>query len=143
MTDAADHFRFRHPVTVRFRDIDVAGHAHHADALIYFEEARWAYWHQVVGTSLEELDYVLAECRVRWHARVLWPQAVSVGVRVTRLGRKHFEMEYEVRSEDGVKLQSGTTIQVMYDYEAGASKRLPDDLRETLTAWDGPFEAVE
>lgn len=143
MTDAADHFRFRHPVTVRFRDIDVAGHAHHADALIYFEEARWAYWHHVVGSSLEELDYVLAECRVRWHARVLWPQAVSVGVRVTRLGRKHFEMEYEVRSEDGVKLQSGTTVQVMYDYEAGASKMLPDDLRETLTAWDGPFEADE
>lgn len=139
MNDDVDLFRFRHSVPVRFRDIDVAGHAHHAEALIYFEEARWAYWHEVVGKSLDELDYVLAECRVRWHARVLWPQSVSVGVRVTRLGRKHFEMEYEVRSEDGTKLQSGTTVQVMYDYEAGASKPLPTDLREILEAWDGPF----
>ncbi len=133
-------FRFHHPVTVRFRDIDVAGHAHHADALIYFEEARWAYWRHVVGQGrIEELNYVLAECRVRWHARVLWPQDVSVGVRVSRIGRKHFEMEYEVRSHEGVRLQSGTTVQVMYDYEAGASIRMPDELRLTLEAFDGPL----
>jgi acyl-CoA thioester hydrolase len=140
-SDSGDAFRFRHPVTVRFRDVDVAGHAHHADALIYFEEARWAYWTQVVGQGrLDELNYVLAECRVRWHARVLWPQTVSVGVRVVRIGRKHFEMEYEVRSETGEKLQSGSTVQVMYDDEAGASMRMPEKLRTTLEAWDGPLD---
>lgn len=140
MTTNDDSFRFHHPVTVRFRDVDVAGHAHHADALIYFEEARWAYWREVVGHAEPgKVDYVLAECRVRWHARVLWPQDVMVGVRVSRVGRKHFVMEYEVRSEDGEKLQSGTTVQVMYDYERGSSKRLPDDLRATLEAFDGPF----
>lgn len=139
-TQADATFRFHHPVTVRFRDIDVAGHAHHADALIYFEEARWAYWSEVVGKAdPEDVGYVLAECRVRWHARVLWPQTVTVAVRVSRLGRKHFEMEYEVRSPEGKKLQSGTTVQVMYDYEAEASTRLPDDLRATLEAFDGPF----
>lgn len=140
MTEADPTFRFHHPVTVRFRDMDVAGHAHHADALIYFEEARWAYWREVVGEAdPANLGYVLAECRVRWHARVLWPQEVSVAVRVSRLGRKHFEMEYEVRSAEGEKLQSGSTVQVMYDYEAGRSKRLPDALRTTLEAYDGPF----
>ncbi len=57
-------FRFRHPVTVRFRDIDVGGHAHHSEALMYFEEARWAYWGEVIGSkSLDEIDYVLAQAR--------------------------------------------------------------------------------
>ena len=140
MSDAAaDSFRFWHPVVVRFRDIDIGGHAHHADALIYFEEARWAYWMEVVGQGLEELDYVLAECRVRWHARGLWPQSVQVGVRVARVGRKHFEMEYEVRSEAGEKLQSGSTVQVMYDYASGRSKPMPESLRNNLEAFDGPF----
>lgn len=133
-------FRFWHAVPVRFRDVDVAGHAHHADALIYFEEARWAYWMQVVGqTRVEDLNYVLAECRVRWHARVLWPQTVTVGVRVSRVGRKHFEMEYEVRASSGDRLQSGSTVQVMYDYEAGSSIPVPDDLRQTLEAFEGPL----
>ncbi len=140
VTDSFDRFRFTHPVTVRFRDIDIGGHAHHADALIYFEEARWAYWMEVVGQGLEEMDYVMAECRVRWHARVLWPQVVTVGVRVVRVGRKHFEMEYEVRSGDGAKLQSGSTVQVMFDYETGTSKRMPEELRTVLAAYDGPFD---
>lgn len=140
MTDN-EPFRFSHPVTVRFRDIDVAGHAHHADALIYFEEARWAYWEHVVGKAdPEDLGYVLAECRVRWHARVLWPQTVTVGVRVSRLGRKHFEMEYEVRSSQGDKLQSGSTVQVMYDFDEGRSMGMPEDLRATLQEFDGPFD---
>ncbi len=139
MSQAVDPFRFRHPVEVRFRDIDVGGHAHHADALIYFEEGRWAYWMEVVGKGLDDLDYVLAECRVRWHARVLWPQTVQVGVRVVRVGRKHFEMEYEVRSPDGEKLQSGSTVQVMYDYATGRSKPMPGELKGILEAFDGPF----
>ena len=138
---AESAFRFWHDVPVRFRDVDVAGHAHHADALTYFEEARWAYWTEVVGHKrIDELNYVLAECHVRWHARVFWPQTVSVGVRVARIGRKHFEMEYEVRSEGGDRLQSGSTVQVMYDYAAGSSTPMPDELRRTLETFDGPFE---
>ena len=134
-------FRFWHSVPVRFRDVDVAGHVHHADALIYFEEARWAYWMHVVGGSeTAEPPYVLAECSIRWHARVFWPQTVSVGVRVSRIGRKHFELEYEVRGKAGDKLQSGSTVQVMYDYAEGASSPMPVDLRQTLEAFDGPFD---
>ena len=47
MTEAP--FRFRHAVEVRFKDIDLGGHAHHAQALVYFEEARTAYWREIVG----------------------------------------------------------------------------------------------
>jgi acyl-CoA thioesterase FadM len=65
---------------------------------------------------------------------------VDVGVRVVRVGRKHFEMEYEVRSHEGQKLQSGSTVQVMYDYATGSSKAMPAELRATLEAFDGPFD---
>jgi acyl-CoA thioester hydrolase len=133
-------FRFHHPVSVRFRDIDVGGHAHHSQALIYFEEARAAYWREVVGRSgIDDIDYIMAEARVRWHKRVLWPQVLSVGVRVSRLGRKHFEMSYEVRDAGGERLQSGSSIQVMYDYAAAAPKRLPEEVRVAIEGFDGPF----
>jgi len=107
---------------------------------MYFEEARWAYWREVVGRGrLEDVDYVLAEARIRWHRRVLWPQTVTVGVRVSRLGRKHFDLEYEVSSEDGERLVSGVTTQVMYDYEEGRSKPLDEVLRRKLEDFDGPL----
>jgi acyl-CoA thioester hydrolase len=110
---------------------------------MYFEEARWAYWREVLGRgSLGDVDYVLAEARIRWHKRVLWPQTVSVGVRVSRLGRKHFDLEYEVRGEDEQLLVSGTTTQVMFDYELERSTRMPEELRERLEAFDGPMNGA-
>ncbi|MGD8318897.1 MAG: thioesterase family protein [Gemmatimonadota bacterium] len=138
MTDAP--FRFHHSVPVRFRDIDVGGHAHHSEALMYFEEARAAYWREVGGRDgIGDIDYILAEAEIRWHRRVLWPQLLSVGVRVSRLGKKHFEMEYEVLGEEGELLQTGRTVQVMYDYEALAAARIPHALRAVIDAFDGPF----
>jgi acyl-CoA thioester hydrolase len=133
-------FPFRHSVVVRFRDIDVGGHAHHSEALMYFEEARAAYWREVAGSGgPKDIDYILAEAEVRWHRRVFWPQTLSVGVRVARLGKKHFEMEYEVRGDDGEVLQTGRTVQVMYDYETGRAVRIPDPVRAAIETRDGPF----
>lgn len=135
-------FRFHHPVEVRFKDIDVAGHAHHSHAFVYFEEARASYWREVAGRAgLDDIDYVLAEAQVRWHRRVLWPQTLTVGVRVSLLGKKHFEMEYEVLGEDGTRLQTGRTVQIMYDFDAGRSTSMSDELRATLERFDGPFGA--
>ena len=133
-------FRFRHPVEVRFQDMDVGGHAHHSHALVYFEEARWAYWREVVGRgSLDDVDYVLADAAVRYHRRIVWPARLDVGVRVATLGKKHFEMVYEVRSTDGERLLSGRTTQVWYDYEQGRTTRIPDDIRAAIEALEGPF----
>ena len=133
-------FHFRHPVSVRFRDVDVGGHAHHSEALIYMEEARAAYWEHVTGLAgLGAINYVLAEVTVRYHQRVLWPETLDVGVRTVRLGRKHFEMAYAVDSPVRGRLVSGRTVQVMYDYEAGGSVRMPDSLRARIEALDGPF----
>lgn len=52
---------------------------HHSHALVYFEEARAAYWGQVVSRAgLDEIDYILAEATIRFHARVLYPETLTV-----------------------------------------------------------------
>jgi acyl-CoA thioester hydrolase len=131
-------FRFWHPVDVRFRDIDIGGHAHHAEALTFFEEARLAYWREIAGLEdIADIDFILAEARVRYLQRVLYPDRVKVGVRVSLLGKKHFEMEYLVKSGDGRNLVTGQTVQIMYDYEAGATKRIPEEIRRRIEAAEG------
>ena len=131
-------FRFWHPVEVRFRDIDIGGHAHHSEALIFFEEARSAYWREIAGLDeIGDIDFILAEARIRYLQRVLYPDRLEVGVRVSLLGKKHFEMEYLVKSSDGRHLVSGQTVQIMYDYEGGSTKRVPDDIRRRIVAAEG------
>ena len=136
----ASEFRFQYGVAVRFKDIDIGGHAHHSHALVYFEEARAAYWREVAGKSgLDDVDYIMAEATLRYHQRVLWPQELQVGVRVSKLGKRHFEMSYEVRGEDGELLVSGNTVQVMYDYQAGRVKPIPETVRTAIAGVDGPY----
>ncbi len=131
-------FRFRHPVEVRFRDLDPMGHAHHSLPLIYFEEARAAYWRDVAGQGgLGGIGYIMGEVSVRYHARVHFPQTLEVLARVSRLGDRSWSMQYQLRSADGQLLASGGSTQVMYDYQAGASMRIPDDMRERISRFEG------
>jgi acyl-CoA thioester hydrolase len=126
-------FKLWHPVDVRFKDIDLGGHVHHSMVLVFFEEARAAYWRKVVGLeSLEEIDFIMAEARIRFHARILYPLRTSVGVRVPSVGRKHFIMEYLVVDPEGTHLASGETTMVMYDYDEGRPKRVPDEVRRRI-----------
>lgn len=130
-------FRFRHHVDVRFSDIDVAGNVHHAKALLFFEEARWAYWGVVVGRGTQDdVDYTLAEVHVRYHERIHFPSRLQVRARVSSLGRKHFVMEYEVVSDSGEVLVTGDSVQVMFDYESRRSVPMPDDVRRAIEAWE-------
>ena len=81
------------------------------------------------GTSLiDVLDRVLDKGIV-----------IDAWVRVSLVGRKHFVMDYVISSAAGEKLVSGSTTQVMFDYALRASRRFPDDLRELIEAFDGPF----
>lgn len=137
-------FRFTHSVAVRFRDLDAMGHAHHTLPLVYLEEGRAAYWRQVAGREdLEDIDYVLAEVRVRFHARILWPATLTVALATTRLGGSSFEMAFEIRDGAGQVLSSGTTQHVMFDYQAGMSMKLPRDLRRRLAAFEGIGEKAD
>lgn len=130
-------FAFRWKVPTRFSDIDVGGHAHHSHALVYFEEARTAYWSRATGRADPlDVDYILAEVQVRYHARIRYPDTLEVGVRLGRVARKHFELEYEARSGSGQRLASGRSVQVMYDYETGTSVRLSQELVRCLQAFE-------
>lgn len=132
-------FRFVHHVEVRFRDLDVMGHAHHSLPLIFFEEARAAYWREVAGRArVEDIDYIMAEATVRYHARIRYPCCIS-RLRTAQIGTKSLTMEYEARTEAGELVAEGRTVQVMYDYGAGRSIPVPEDVRARILA----FEAGE
>lgn len=129
--------RFRRRIPVRFRDLDSMGHAHHTLPLIYVEEVRAAYWREVVGReTAHDIDYVMGEVRVRYHARIEWPSAVDVALRVSHIGTKSFQMAFAVTTEAGELLASGETTQVMYDYAGGKSMRVPADVRSAIEAFE-------
>ena len=131
-------FRFWRDVTVRFRDLDPMGHVHHSLSLMYVEDARAAYWREVAGRpTVPDIDYVIGEVRVRYHERILYPDNVRVGVRVSRIGGKSIQMEFEIRSpSSGLLLVSGGTTHVMFDFERGETMDVSPDLRARIEAFE-------
>lgn len=133
--------RFEHRVAVRFRDLDSMGHAHHTLPIIYFEEARAAYWREVAGRAgVQDVDYVIGEIRVQFKQRILYPQTLTVRTGVTHLGNASFVMQYELLDADRAVLATGESTQVMYDYEAGRSMPVPPDVRARIDQFEGVAE---
>jgi acyl-CoA thioester hydrolase len=113
------------------------GHAHHSLPLVYIEEARAAYWRDVVGKhGLGGIDYILAQATLRFVRRIEFPCSLRIGLRVSRLGGSSFAMEYEIRDERGDLLTTAETVQVMYDYESSRSKPIPAEVRSAISAFE-------
>lgn len=131
-------FKFSWRVPVRFHDLDAMGHAHHTLPIIYFEEARAAYWREVGGRgSVGEIDYVIAEIRVQFRQRILYPAVLTVRTGITHVGNASFTMGYELLDEDGALLASGESIQVMFDYSTGKSMRMSAETRTRIESYEG------
>ena len=130
--------KFSYRVPVRFHDLDVMGHAHHTLPVIYFEEARAAYWREVVGRpNVQDIDYVLAEIRVQFKQRILYPATLTVRTGVTHLGNASFTMAYELANEEGAILATGESVQVMFDYQSGRAMRMPAESRTRIENFEG------
>ena len=130
--------RFEHPIAVRFRDLDPMGHAHHTLPIVYFEEARAAYWREVAGrATLADMDYVLAEIRLQLKQRILYPARLVARAGIIHIGNASFVMAYELVAEDGAVLATAETVQVMYDYATNRSKPMPPEVRARIEQFEG------
>ena len=97
---------------------------------------RAAYWREVAGReTIDDIDYVIGEVKVRYHARIMYPGVVRVGVRTTRMGTSSLTMTFEIRSGETV-LVSGETVLVMFDRSAGRAMAIDAALRSKLDAFE-------
>ena len=132
MTD----YSFEAVLDVRFRDIDAMGHVNNAVYATYMEEARTAYFEEVLDAKLSEVETVLANLELEFRRSVELGDALTVAVRVPELGESSIPMEYEIRA-DGEVAATGEAVQVAVDREAERSRPLPDEWRERIEAFEG------
>jgi acyl-CoA thioester hydrolase len=122
------------PIEVRFRDLDALGHVNNAVYLTYLEVARVAYFSRLQRDWLEKGHFILARAEVDFLRPILLQDPVEVGVRVVRLGRSSFNMEYLVLAA-GEEAARGKTVQVWL--EGGRPAPLPQEVRARIAAVEG------
>lgn len=132
--EAMEGFPVSLPVQVRFCDLDALGHVNNAVYLTYFELARTAYFARLERDWIARGHFILARAEVDFKRPIHLEDPVEVGVRVVRLGRSSFEMEYQVVA-GGEVAATGRTVQVWL--EGGRPAPLPEAIRARIQALEG------
>ena len=132
-------FRFRHQLTVRFRDCDMLGHVNNAAYFTYMEEARWAYWRELTGDSshsrLPGLILARAECDFIRPAQA--GERIDIWIGVTKIGRTSLSIDCEMLDQHGGPVAKGRVVVVAYDYSAAAPVSVPDWARTRIEEYEG------
>ncbi len=112
---------FERVVDVRWRDIDALAHVNHAVFLTYLEEARDAFYAQMIGS---EPIYVVVRLEVNLRAEVRYTdRRVTVRVEVVQLGTTSLTTRETVLTPSGEVAADARVVTVRWD--AGSHKPVP------------------
>ena len=127
-------FRFVAEYPVRWGDIDSVGVLNNAVYLTLLEQARHDYFRQLELLEEGQFPFVLGDARIRFQAPgKVGP--VRISARVTRLGGKSFDMEYEVVQDDRRLARASATL-VYVDRDL-ASREIPELARRRISEFEG------
>jgi acyl-CoA thioester hydrolase len=126
-------------VRVRYAETDRMGFLHHANYLVYFEQARTDLLRAVGATykDMEDQGYllVLTKVEVKYHKPAHYDDLLTVRTTVQRTTFVRIDHRYEVL-RDGVLLAEGATTLACIDRD-GRPQALPEFLRGETTRPQG------
>ena len=135
------HFRFYHPMEVRYGDLDPQGHVNNAKHLTYFEQARIAYMVELglftKDQSFMEIGVILANVRITYLAPIYYGEHIKVGVHAVKLGTKSMTWAQNIVDvKTGKELATGEVVLVTYDYKEEKTINIPHEWREKVTRFE-------
>ena len=134
-------YRFAIQWPVQWGDQDAFGHVNNTIYLRWFESARIAYLDQIRFDELKpraELGPILASITCHYRLPVAYPDTVTIGARITHLGRSSMTMEHRVVSQSaGAVAADGVSTVVVFDYGAHKSHPIPPAVRAAIETLEG------
>jgi acyl-CoA thioester hydrolase len=129
-----DGYRVVHQQDVQFRDIDGLGHVNNAVYLNYLENAKIAYFREVIGdVDLDRLG-IVADVKIAFRSPSFLGETLPIGIRIARVGTKSLEFAFAVHGPDGRLVAEGTSVHVTFDYDRREPIPIPADWRERIEA---------
>ena len=122
-------------VAVAWGEQDLFGHVNNIVYFRYFESVRMHYLERIgVLRSHKEKGegVILASTTCDFKRPVTWPQRLLVLTGVSHIGNTSFTMDYLITDEEGLMVATGTSVLVMYDYQAGTKIRVTDEVRAAI-----------
>ncbi|HVL15915.1 MAG TPA: thioesterase family protein [Gemmata sp.] len=115
-------------IRVRYAETDRMGLLHHANYLVYFEQARTELLRQL-GVSYKDLEdrgffLVIAKVEIKYRAPAHYDDVLTIRTTVTRTSAVRLEHRYEA-TRDGAVICEGTTTLACVDRD-GKLQAMPE-----------------
>ena len=131
----AIEYPFQYEQDVVFRDLDAMGHVNNAVYFTYLESARLRYLMELLALPrIGAMPLIMANASCAYLSPTHYGERLVIGVGISRLGTKSFDMAYKVETTSGRDVAQAKTVQVMYDYGSGQTVVIPDWFRERIAA---------
>jgi acyl-CoA thioester hydrolase len=135
-------FKHKIKVKVRFSDLDAMRHVNNATYLSYLEEARIAYFKDVLGKPKDGLDFeaVVARIEINYHQPIVLGDEVEIVTRVSKMGTKSSDVEHLILVErNGAKIVAASSLTklVSYNYEKQTSFVTPERIKRKIEEFEG------
>ncbi len=134
---------FRAIVTlpVLWGDMDAFQHVNNARHIRWFESSRVAYLERAgLREALLRRKWgpILAAIHCNYRRQIVYPDTVTVGSRVARLGRSSMTLEHRLVSHAHQQVAAdGESIIVMFDYQLQRPVRISDEVRDAMQKYEG------
>ena len=114
-------FPFHYELQTRWKDLDAFGHVNNAVFLSYIEDARITFFKRW-NLCDENRSIIVASAKIDYLRQIDHPSHLIVGERISRIGRKSFDIESAVFIKDEADaVATSMVICVCYDYEQNES----------------------
>ena len=122
-------FPFHYELQTRWKDLDAFGHVNNSVFLSYIEDARITFFKRW-NLCNENRSIIMASAKIDYLRQIDHPSRLIVGERISRIGRKSFDIESAVFIKDVADAVATSMITcVCYDYEHGQSVPVYDEIR--------------
>ena len=119
---------------VRFYETDALKHVSNTVLAGWFESARMPVFKLFTPQlDLTNWPLILASYKIDFIAQIFYGIDVTVKTGIGRLGGSSFDVYQEVWQSDKLCAR-GVTTMVHFDYQSQSSQRIPDSIRNELTA---------
>lgn len=130
-------------IPLRYMDFDAMKHVNNARFLNFLEEARIAYWQDVLGSKLDSLDFnaVVARVEIDYKSSIFFGDDVIVYSRVSRIGNKSLTYECSITTEGKGKRRLAALSKVII-VKLGAKSLKPVKFDEKIKDLIRNFETL-
>ncbi len=122
-------------VPVAWGEQDLFGHVNNIVYFRYFESVRMHYLDRI-GVLRSHAEHgqgvILASTTCDFIRPVEWPQTLHVRTGTSKVGNTSFTMVYRILDEQEQLVAQGSSVLVMYDYNAAHKMLIPPSIRQAI-----------